>query len=158
MAKTKVTAKKGEQGAPAWLPRQQPLTDAACKKFLYALMRDGNVSKAARYAKANRTALFQRKRRDDEFAAVWEECLQIGTANLEDHAHDLAMNGWQEPVFHDGEECGEKQRFSPALIIFLLKAHNPERYRERYEIENTGKGGGPLQLNVVLNPKALTEA
>ncbi len=144
--------------APNWMPRQQPLTAKQMKKFLYALMRVGNVTEAARIAKANRTAIYQRKARDEQFATAFEECRRMGVENLTDTAFRLAHEGWQEPVFHDGEECGTKQRISPALIIFLLKSHDPERYRERYDIEHGGKGGGPLALEVIMDPKAIAEA
>lgn len=36
------------------------------------------------------------------------------------------------------------REFSDTLAIFLLKAHKPEKYRERYE--HTGPGGGPIQF------------
>lgn len=153
MAK-KVTSKK----VIDWRPKNQVVTNAQVKRFLYGLMREGNVTAAAKYAHANRTALYQRKARDPEFAACWEECLEIGVCGLEDHAHSLAVNGWEEPVFHDGDECGTKTKFSPALIIFLLKAHNPAKYRERFEIEHGGKGGGPLAFEVIMDPQAVAEA
>ena len=128
------------------------------RDFLYALMREGNVSEAARQVGANRTALYQKRARDDEFAALWDECLAIGCDNLEDTARRLAVNGWDEPIFHDGEVVGSKRKYSPALIIFLLKSHKPEKYRERFDIEQSAKGGGPLALQVILDPKAVAES
>jgi len=156
MAK-KVTTKK-KKPVLDWRPKQQPLTHEKMKRFLYGLMRLGNVSEACRFAGANRTAIYQRMARDAEFARFFEEARRIGAANLEDVAYDRAVNGWEEPVFYLGDECGAKQKFSPALMIFLLKAHDPDKYRERFDIEHGAKGGGPLSLEVIMHPKAVAEA
>lgn len=150
-----MTAKKD---LPDWMPRQQPLTDKKARSMLYALMRTGNVSEACRLAKCNRTAVYQKVRRDEVFAAAFEECKHIGACTLEETAIDRAVNGWDEPVFHDGEECGTKRKYSPALMIFLLKAHSPERYRERYDIQQSGAGGGPIEFNIVMDPRAVEES
>lgn len=39
------------------------------------------------------------------------------------------------------------KKYSDTLAIFLLKAHAPDKYRERAAMELTGKDGGPLQLD-----------
>ncbi len=152
-----MTTKK-ENADLAWLPKQQPLVAKRMRVFLYALMRLGNVSKACKAAKVNRTAIYQRKASDDAFAQAFEDAKRVGVSNLEDTAFRVANEGWLEPVFHDGEECGEKRRFSPALMIFLLKSHDPQRYRERVDFQTSGAGGGPMQLNVFMDPRAVAEA
>ncbi len=152
-----MTTKK-ENADLAWLPKQQPLTIKKMRAFLYALMRLGNVSQACRQVKVNRTAIYQRKVYDEAFSQAFEDARRVGVSNLEDTAFDIANAGWLEPVFHDGKECGEKRRFSPALMIFLLKSHDPQRYRERVDFQSSGAGGGPMQLNVIMDPRAVAEA
>ncbi|WP_199734392.1 hypothetical protein [Aquitalea palustris] len=39
------------------------------------------------------------------------------------------------------------KKYSDTLLIFTLKAHAPEKYRDNTSIELTGKGGGPVQLD-----------
>ena len=38
-----------------------------------------------------------------------------------------------EEVFYQGEECGRILRYSDSLMMFLLKAHRPAKFRERME-------------------------
>ena len=40
----------------------------------------------------------------------------------------------------------KKRECNPTLMMFLLKSHDPARYRDRYDVEMSGKGGGPLTL------------
>src|SRR5262245_35751476 len=36
------------------------------------------------------------------------------------------------------------KKYSDSLLMFLLKAHRPDKFRERQSIEHTGKDGGPI--------------
>ena len=46
--------------------------------------------------------------------------------------HRRAVRGWSEPVFDiKGNHCGEKQRYSDACLIFLLKKWRPEVYDDK---------------------------
>ena len=157
-AKKKVTRKKKAVPVKDWRPPQQRLTKRQMRDFLINLAEHGNVSYACRVTGAKRTAIYKRARTDEAFAKAFEEAKEIGWNGLEDDTLELAREGYEEPVFHQGEIVGTKQKYSPALNIFLLKAHNPERYRERVDIEHGNKGGGPLTMNVVLDPQALAEA
>ena len=92
------------------------VTDVTPKKwrepFLDALMQHGNVSRAARTAKISRMQLYRDRAADPEFAAAWQAAQQTGLDSLEDVANVRA------------------RRDSDTLLIFLLKAHRPEKYRE----------------------------
>lgn len=161
MSRAKVTAKKKRRKrrpVDDWRPRQQRLTKAQLRRVLEKLAETGNVSAACRFAKAERTAVYRKAERDPAFKEAFEEAKRLGWCGLEDDTLDRARNGWHEPIFHDGEQVGLKTRFSPALNIFLLKAHDPERYRERIDLRAGGPGGGALELNVILDPRAAAEA
>lgn len=111
--------------------------------FIAALMDYGNVTQAAKVVDLDRSALYAKRRNDEAFAAVWDEALAIGIEALEDEAKRRAYEGWLEPVWHKGEQCGEVRKFSDTLLIVLLKAHKPEKYAERKQV--TGPEGGPVQ-------------
>ena len=82
-------------------------------KFLDALRMHGVVTRAAQEAGIDRdTAYFERKR-DPVFAQEWQEALDRGVDMLEDVAKERAYRG------------------SDTLLIFLLKAHRPDVYREK---------------------------
>ncbi|WP_162148545.1 hypothetical protein [Asticcacaulis sp. AC402] len=43
-----------------------------------------------------------------------------------------------EPVYHLGKTVGAIRKYSDTLAIFLLKAHAPEKYRERSSLDLQG--------------------
>lgn len=115
-------------------------------KFLKALTQMPNVSRACRLARTSRTTAYNHRNADSAFAAAWDEALDIGIETLEEEAHIRAFKGRSEPVFYQGAKVGQVKRYSDTLAIFLLKAHRPEKYRERHEI--SGKDGGPVIVQV----------
>ncbi len=60
---------------------------------------------------------------------------------LEDEAIRRARDGVTIPVFYAGKEVGAIRRPSDTLLMFLLRAHRPERYRERPWVA----AGGPYR-------------
>jgi hypothetical protein len=81
-------------------------------KFLDGLRMHGVVTRAAMEAGIDRDTAYYERQRDPTFAVEWQEALDRGVDMLEDVAKQRAFAG------------------SDTLLIFLLKAHRPERYRE----------------------------
>lgn len=106
--------------------------------FLNTLADTANVSKAAAAINVARSSVYLWKEQDADFAKEWERALEIGVAALEDEAHRRAFDGCEEPVYYLGQKIDTLKRYSDTLAIFLLKAHRPERYRERFEGQITG--------------------
>ena len=59
------------------------------------------------------------------------------TEVLEREAWRRARDGTPEPVFQHGKEVGVIQRYSDQLLMFLLRARAPERYRDRVDVSVT---------------------
>jgi hypothetical protein len=98
--------------------------DATPKKkwvaaFLRALAEDGNVTRSAEIAGIERSTAYRAYHNVPSFAADWDDALKLGTGALEDEARRRALQG------------------SDTLLIFMLKSHKPDVYREtvnqRYE-------------------------
>lgn len=104
-------------------------------KFLALLSVYGNVSKAARGVKLNRTALYDYARDHPDFEAAWERAAELGAKALEDEARRRACEGTLRPVFYKGVKCGRIREYSDVLLICLLKAHFPDKYAERRKDE-----------------------
>lgn len=102
--------------------------------FLIALSQNGNVSGACLAAQIDRSAVYRAKDDDPSFAARWDEALKIAVDRLEAEAWRRAVEGVDEPVFHKGQKVGAIRRYSDTLLTVLLKAHNPERFREKVEL------------------------
>ena len=102
--------------------------------FLVALAEYGNVSKAAKKAKVSRPVIYEERSTNPEFAGAWARALKIGTDALEDEARRRAFEGVKRTkgIYYLGEEIGHETivEYSDTLMIFLLKAHKPELYRE----------------------------
>lgn len=126
-----------------------PDTDFTPKKqatFLRELARRGIVSHAAKRARTSRQTVYDHRNTDPEFAAAWDEAIEIAAGILEAEAHRRAVTGVLEPVFYKGEQAGTVRKYSDTLLIFLLKAHAPDRFRENASLELTGKGGAKIQV------------
>lgn len=119
----------------------------AQERFLKELARRGNVSAAARKAKVGRRTAYEWYEADAEFAAAWDEALEVAIDALEGEAWRRAQTGVLKPVYQRGELVGKVREYSDTLMVTLLKAHRPEKYRERFE--HTGRDGGPVQVQVV---------
>ena len=67
-----------------------------------------------------------------------------GRPVLDDHGQPV-----QEPVLDENGEhkVAAVRKYSDTLAIFLLKAHNPEKYRDNAKLELTGANGGPVQVS-----------
>lgn len=99
--------------------------------FLVALADTGNVSAACRAAKVSRSRAYELKSFDKGFAEEWEEALETATDAMDADARRRAVEGVETPHFHQGRVCGTVRKYSDSLLMFLLRAHRPERYRER---------------------------
>jgi hypothetical protein len=118
-----------------WTPEKE-------SAFFIALAETCNVSKACAAVDISRQTAYSRRENDEAFAKAWDKALTIAVGALEDEVHRRAFEGVEEPVFNKGVRVGSIRRYSDTLAIFLLKAHAPAKYRERYEV--TGAGGQAL--------------
>ena len=101
------------------------------RAFLRKLAETGNVSEAARASKVSRSHAYALKVTDAEFAAEWADALESATDVLEAEARHRAVDGVEQPHFHQGQVTGSVRKYSDSLLMFLLKAHRPEKYRDR---------------------------
>jgi len=110
------------------------------ESFLAALAASGNVSDAARRSHVDRGTVYERRDKDPEFKAAWNEALEAATEALELEARRRAHDGTVKPVFYKGSRCdGDHVReYSDALMMFLLRSLKPLKYRENVKHEHEG--------------------
>jgi hypothetical protein len=143
----KKTAKKKKNTTRSTTPKKEDV-------FFAALAECGNVKAAALRAKLDRRNLYRRRKDDAAFAAAWDEAERLGVTALEDEARRRAYEGWEEPVWYKGKMCGAARKFSDTLLIVLLKAHMPEKYRDR--VEHSGNPDAPFLHEHSLSPALQT--
>ena len=112
-----LTRKRASRGGGDWKPR-----------FLRVLGATANVRAACKSAGIARAYAYEARSKDEAFAALWDAAVEDATDDLEAEARKRAKQA------------------SDALLMFLLKAHRPEKFRERYTAELVGAGGGPVQI------------
>lgn len=124
--------------------------------FLAALAETSNVSEAARIVGIHRTTAYLAKSNDPSFATEWEEAIEQATDALELEARNRAMGVYisykfdkgGSPLLHPltGEPYAERA-VSDALLTLLLKAHRPDKYKDRSAVETTEKPAAKYDLS-----------
>ena len=132
--------------------------NARKRAFLDSFRLSGNVSAAARAVKVERHRPYVWAADDAAFKAAWAEAEQESIDRLEKEARRRAEDGCLEPVYQGGKLVGHKQVYSDALMMLLLKAHRPEKYRERSALEVTGAAGGPVKVSPEVTTEFFAEA
>lgn len=105
------------------------------KPFLEHLRRTGNITASAEAAGVFRSTAHNAKATDQSFSDAWDDALEEAADRLEEEARRRAAEGYLEPVFHQGAQCGVKRKYSDTLLIFLLKGAKKEKYAERQEVD-----------------------
>ena len=122
--------------------------------FISALAELGSVRHAAEASGLERTFAYQLRATHESFAASWKDALADSADVLEQEARRRAMEGHAEPVVYQGKLCyrldenGEAEKgadgraipltvrkFSDMLLIALLNANNPEKFKYRAEVK-----------------------
>jgi hypothetical protein len=117
--------------------------------FLVCLSETGNISEAAAHAGVPRRTVYNWRKTDEDFAREWDEAVEMGVDALEDEATRRAKDGCERPVFYKGEECGYVREYSDTLMVTLLKARRPDKFKDRVASEVSGPSGAPQVSEVV---------
>lgn len=113
--------------------------------FLTAFCELGNISKAAKKAKVGRQTVYDWLENDADFKKKYKKARKIAAGVLEDEAHRRAVEGCNKPVWYKGQKVGTVKEYSDTLLVQLLKANLPKKYRERVQSQLTGPDGGPIK-------------
>ena len=98
------------------------------RRFLEKYNNSGTISKAAVDAGIERTIVYRWIKTDEKFAKEFEESKKTFSEKLEDIALDLV---------NQMRENGDYKH--PTLLIALLNANNPAKYRGTAEVDNTAR-------------------
>jgi hypothetical protein len=113
-------------------PRKDGWTPQRQVEFIATLADTGCVEVAAEAVQMSVNSCYRLRRAPDAgpFAQAWDIAIQHASKRLLDIAFERAINGSDEPVFNkDGERTGRRMRLNDRLLMFLLRAFMPERFR-----------------------------
>jgi hypothetical protein len=122
MSKTKARAHTGNKGDTVKASKGRREWKAI---FLDAFRNSANVRAACESARISRKTAYAERKTDAEFAEAWDEA-ECDAVDL------LETKAWK------------RSDASDTILMFLLRAHRPEKFSERTRNEVTGKGGAPL--------------
>jgi hypothetical protein len=116
------------------------LTKARREHFLKVLADTGSVTAAVAVAGTSRTRVYELRKAHPAFAAAWEEAEETAADALEAEAWRRAVEGVPVPLVSAGkivrDDDGQPiaiRRYSDNLLLALLKAHRPEKFRDRVD-------------------------
>lgn len=123
-------------GAPAFaaVPREHSRYDGWTperqRMFVKLLAEHGCVRRAAAALGMSEVGAYQLRRAPggEDFARAWAEAQAVGVEKLADAAMERALYGVPVPVFHKGEQVGERRWYNDRLAMFVLRHQDPERY------------------------------
>ncbi len=113
------------------MANRRKLTKRKRDTFLAVLREKANASAAARAIGVSPQALYIYKDLHPTFAAEWKNAVDEAVDKLEQEAWRRASDGVDKPVHYKGERVDTIREYSDALLMFLLRGHRPNIYRER---------------------------
>jgi len=129
-------------------------------EFLKLYCESGDVNTSLKSVGWGKKSLYSQSRSPvflAEFRRIKDQYMYL----LEDEAFRRAYKGVKEAVYHGGKVVGYQRKPSDRLLMFLLKAHNPDKY----DVGSKGKVGvkltrqsmklqaGPLSIDFSPNDK-----
>lgn len=122
--------------------------------FLEALSLTGNVTESAKRAGFSRDYAYEVREKDAGFASRWDSALEEACDRMELEARRRAVDGIPRMKFHQGVAILDprtlepyiEMEYSDGLLTTLLKAHRPEKFRDKSSVELTGKDGEAFKV------------
>lgn len=121
------------------MPAKTTRTREGDDRFFAALENGHPVRAACAAADYVRSCVYVWRKHDADFAARWAQAIEIAGDLLEEEADRRGRDGYDEPVFYQGEERGAKRKYSDALLLARLKAIRPDQYREKITMPTVGQ-------------------
>ena len=97
--------------------------------FLDRLRASGVVARACREVGVSYSTAYALRARDGDFAAAWDEALEESYDTLEQEARRRALEGWDEPIVHQGQLTPVWERDAAGKAV-LDEAGNPVQARD----------------------------
>lgn len=114
------------------------------RAFLDAYAQLGNITAAAKAAGCDPSRHRNDWVKDPAYLAEFQEAHEQASDLLEAEALRRATRGTARGVYHQGKKIDTVMDYSDSLLIFLLKATRPGKFRESVDINHSGMVGTKL--------------
>ncbi len=112
----------------------------------------GNITLACKKAKVPRRTFYNwmddKNESNAAFIEAFETSNKIAIGTLEAELHRRAVTGVRKGIFYKGKKVATELQLSDTLLMFLLKAKAPEKYKDRVANEHSGPDGKPITHDV----------
>ena len=132
------------------MAKYKRITPYRITRFLQKLRETGRVTTSAEHAQIARSAWYDRREKDPEFAQAWDDANAGYIDDGEAEAMRRAIEGDDRKIPYTHFEGDEKEtRFytvnqkSDRLLELFLKSRHPD-YKPTKALEHSGPGGDPL--------------
>jgi hypothetical protein len=100
------------------------------RAFIAALAESGSVSLAAKAVNMAPEGAYMLRRQpgSESFRDAWDQALDHGAEIIDANAIDRATNGVAVPIFHAGEQVGERRVYNERLTMWMLQHRKPRKY------------------------------
>lgn len=99
----------------------------------------GMVSTACELMGISRNTVYAERQRNEDFALAWADAEEESTEAMEREAYRRAVEGVTTPLVSAGKHVTDVQSYSDRLLEFMLKSRRPEKYRDRVDVNHSGK-------------------
>lgn len=169
------------KGGGPYTPEQRAKKQAT---FLRALGKHGVVKVACKAAGVSRQTFKNWRDHDPDFAAQLPDAYDERNDTLEYAAYSQAVEGVPSYVVSQGKIVFEEipildangepkldkdgrvifrrgkplieRKYAPSVLITLLKANLPEKYKDKQQLEHTGKDGAPIVIETQWGTRKVT--
>lgn len=113
--------------------------------FLLAYSQHGEITEACKLAGIHRSLVWKTAKRCPRFARAFQYAKDRFKESLAVVAIKRARDGWEEPIFWQGEQVGTKRVYDNRLLSECLRAY----FSERFSPKETDKGGSTtVNINI----------
>ncbi|GLS28865.1 hypothetical protein SAMN04488498_101406 [Mesorhizobium albiziae] len=105
------------------------------REFIQEYAKTGSISRAAENIGIDPQIVYYWKNHTS-WGEVFENARQMLVGELEAEAYRRGVFGVTKNVYYQGEVVGEEKLFSDKLLVTLLRANDPSKYRYRDTLED----------------------
>lgn len=164
MTPQQIASNRRKKAKAAKMANKTKFTPRAREQFLRKLKETANVSHAAESIAMTRRRMYEIYNEQPDFAVEWDDAIESAVDALESEARRRGVEGVAEFVLYQGAVVKHNKKdlvirkYSDHLLEQLLKAHRPEKFRERYDVNLKGSMTLEQAVNAAQVPATLDKA
>ena len=116
------------------------VTVAILAGVLNQLANTGVCYRACKAYGTSAVHLYRLRKANEDFNELVMEALGLYQEKIAQTVHNRGLEGWDEPVYYQGKQCGTIRRYSDRMLELQAKRHCKE-YREKSEVQHKHSGG-----------------